>query len=415
MTRQDVEIMAPVGSYESLMAAINAGANSVYFGVEQLNMRSKSSNNFTIEDLHNISSICAENGVKSYLTLNTVMYDHDIQVMRKVVDAAKESAVSAVIASDMAAITYAREKGVEVHISTQLNVSNYEALKFYAQFADVVVLARELNMTQVKNIYKQIEENDLRGPYGERVKIEMFVHGALCMAISGKCYMSLHENNASANRGACQQTCRKAYVVTEKETGHQLEIDHEYIMSPKDLCTIGFLDKVMAAGVRVLKIEGRARSGEYVKRVVETYNEAVNSILDNSYTKDKIDRWERSLSEVFNRGFWDGYYLGRKTGEWSKVYGSKATKRKVYVGRVTNYFGNIGVAEILVEASTISLGENVVIMGPTTGVVETTIEEIRVDLKPVEIAEKGNLCSIRVDRIRRNDKLYKMVDVEEES
>jgi putative protease len=415
MTRQDVEIMAPVGSYESLMAAINAGANSVYFGVEQLNMRSKSSNNFTIEDLHNISSICAENGVKSYLTLNTVMYDHDIQVMRKVVDAAKESAVSAVIASDMAAITYAREKGVEVHISTQLNVSNYEALKFYAQFADVVVLARELNMTQVKNIYKQIEENDLRGPYGERVKIEMFVHGALCMAISGKCYMSLHENNASANRGACQQTCRKAYVVTEKETGHQLEIDHEYIMSPKDLCTIGFLDKVMAAGVRVLKIEGRARSGEYVKRVVETYNEAVNSILDNSYTKDKIDRWERSLSEVFNRGFWDGYYLGRKIGEWSKVYGSKATKRKVYVGRVTNYFGNIGVAEILVEASTISLGENVVIMGPTTGVVETTIEEIRVDLKPVEMAEKGNLCSIRVDRIRRNDKLYKMVDVEEES
>lgn len=415
MTRQDVEIMAPVGSYESLMAAINAGANSVYFGVEQLNMRSKSSNNFTIEDLHNISSICAENGIKSYLTLNTVMYDHDIQVMRKVVDAAKESAVSAVIASDMAAITYAREKGVEVHISTQLNVSNYEALKFYAQFADVVVLARELNMTQVKNIYKQIEENDLRGPYGERVKIEMFVHGALCMAISGKCYMSLHENNASANRGACQQTCRKAYVVTEKETGHQLEIDHEYIMSPKDLCTIGFLDKVMAAGVRVLKIEGRARSGEYVKRVVETYNEAVNSILDNSYTKDKIDRWERSLSEVFNRGFWDGYYLGRKIGEWSKVYGSKATKRKVYVGRVTNYFGNIGVAEILVEASTISLGENVVIMGPTTGVVETTIEEIRVDLKPVEIAEKGNLCSIRVDRIRRNDKFYKMVDVEEES
>ncbi|WP_047444345.1 peptidase U32 family protein [Alistipes sp. ZOR0009] len=415
MTRQDVEIMAPVGSYESLMAAINAGANSVYFGIEQLNMRSKSSNNFTIEDLHNISSICAENGVKSYLTLNTVMYDHDIQVMRKVVDAAKESAVSAVIASDMAAISYAREKGVEVHISTQLNVSNYEALKFYAQFADVVVLARELNMTQVKNIYKQIEENDLRGPYGERVKIEMFVHGALCMAISGKCYMSLHENNASANRGACQQTCRKAYIVTEKETGHQLEIDHEYIMSPKDLCTIGFLDKVMAAGVRVLKIEGRARSGEYVKRVVETYNEAVNSILDNSYTKDKIDRWERSLSEVFNRGFWDGYYLGRKIGEWSKVYGSKATKRKVYVGRVTNYFGNIGVAEILVEASTISLGENVVIMGPTTGVVETTIEEIRVDLKPVEIAEKGNLCSIRVDRIRRNDKLYKMVDVEEES
>lgn len=414
MTRKDIEIMAPVGSYESLMTAINAGANSVYFGVEQLNMRSKSSNNFTLDDLRNIASICYENGVKSYLTLNTVMYDHDLSMMRKVIDAAKTSEVSAIIASDMAAISYARANDVEVHISTQLNVSNYEALKFYAQFADVVVLARELNMTQVKNIHKQIIAEDLRGPYGEPVKIEMFVHGALCMAISGKCYMSLHENNASANRGACQQTCRKAYVVTEKETGNQLEIDHEYIMSPKDLCTIGFLDKVIGAGVRVLKIEGRARSAEYVKRVVETYNEAVNAILDGTYSKDKIDQWESRLSEVFNRGFWDGYYLGRKMGEWSKVYGSKATKRKVYVGKVTNYFGKLNVAEVQIEAAELHKGDSIVVMGPTTGVVEDVVKEIRVDLEETEKANKGVLCSLPLDKVRRGDKLYKMVNVEEE-
>ncbi len=414
MTRKDIEIMAPVGSYESLMTAINAGANSVYFGVEQLNMRSKSSNNFTLDDLRNIASICYENGVKSYLTLNTVMYDHDLSMMRKVIDAAKTSEVSAIIASDMAAISYARANDVEVHISTQLNVSNYEALKFYAQFADVVVLARELNMTQVKNIHKQIIAEDLRGPYGEPVKIEMFVHGALCMAISGKCYMSLHENNASANRGACQQTCRKAYVVTEKETGNQLEIDHEYIMSPKDLCTIGFLDKVIGAGVRVLKIEGRARSAEYVKRVVETYNEAVNAILDGTYSKDKIDQWESRLSEVFNRGFWDGYYLGRKMGEWSKVYGSKATKRKVYVGKVTNYFGKLNVAEVQIEAAELHKGDSIVVMGPTTGVVEDVVKEIRVDLEETEKANKGVLCSLPIDKVRRGDKLYKMVNVEEE-
>lgn len=414
MTRKDIEIMAPVGSYESLMTAINAGANSVYFGVEQLNMRSKSSNNFTLDDLRNIASICYENGVKSYLTLNTVMYDHDLSMMRKVIDAAKTSEVSAIIASDMAAISYAHANDVEVHISTQLNVSNYEALKFYAQFADVVVLARELNMTQVKNIHKQIIAEDLRGPYGEPVKIEMFVHGALCMAISGKCYMSLHENNASANRGACQQTCRKAYVVTEKETGNQLEIDHEYIMSPKDLCTIGFLDKVIGAGVRVLKIEGRARSAEYVKRVVETYNEAVNAILDGTYSKDKIDQWESRLSEVFNRGFWDGYYLGRKMGEWSKVYGSKATKRKVYVGKVTNYFGKLNVAEVQIEAAELHKGDSIVVMGPTTGVVEDVVKEIRVDLEETEKANKGVLCSLPIDKVRRGDKLYKMVNVEEE-
>ena len=414
MTRKDIEIMAPVGSYESLMTAINAGANSVYFGVEQLNMRSKSSNNFTLDDLRNIASICYENGVKSYLTLNTVMYDHDLSMMRKVIDAAKTSEVSAIIASDMAAISYARANDVEVHISTQLNVSNYEALKFYAQFADVVVLARELNMTQVKNIHKQIIAEDLRGPYGEPVKIEMFVHGALCMAISGKCYMSLHENNASANRGACQQTCRKAYVVTEKETGNQLEIDHEYIMSPKDLCTIGFLDKVIGAGVRVLKIEGRARSAEYVKRVVETYNEAINAILDGTYSKDKIDQWESRLSEVFNRGFWDGYYLGRKMGEWSKVYGSKATKRKVYVGKVTNYFGKLNVAEVQIEAAELHKGDSIVVMGPTTGVVEDVVKEIRVDLEETEKANKGVLCSLPIDKVRRGDKLYKMVNVEEE-
>jgi len=411
MTRKDIEIMAPVGSYESLMTAINAGANSVYFGVEQLNMRSKSSNNFTLDDLRNIASICHENGVKSYLTLNTVMYDHDLSMMRKVIDAAKTSEVSAIIASDMAAISYARANDVEVHISTQLNVSNYEALKFYAQFADVVVLARELNMTQVKNIHKQIIAEDLRGPYGEPVKIEMFVHGALCMAISGKCYMSLHENNASANRGACQQTCRKAYVVTEKETGNQLEIDHEYIMSPKDLCTIGFLDKVIGAGVRVLKIEGRARSAEYVKRVVETYNEAVNAILDGTYSKDKIDQWESRLSEVFNRGFWNGYYLGQRLGEWSANYGSQATHKKVYIGKVTNYFKNIGVAEILIETQKLAVNDEILITGETTGAYEDTVQEIRVDLLSVSEAKKGDLLSIKTKSIvRRNDKVFKIVE-----
>ena len=412
MERREIELMAPVGSYESLMAAIQGGANSIYFGIEQLNMRSRSSNNFTIEDLHKIASICKENGVKSYLTVNTVLYDHDIKLMYKIVNAAKESDVTAIIASDVSAIMYARSIDVEVHISTQCNITNIEAVKFYSQFADVVVLARELNLNQVKNIYDQIVEQDIRGPKGELIQIEMFAHGALCMAVSGKCYLSLHEKNSSANRGACMQTCRKAYVVTEKESGNELEIDNEYIMSPKDLCTIGFLNKMLDAGVRVLKFEGRARSPEYVKTVVSCYNEAVDSYLDESYGEEKINDWMQRLATVFNRGFWNGYYLGQKLGEWSHDYGNRATKRKVLVGKGTNYFGKIKVAEFLLESNELKFGDQILITGPTTGVVETTIQEIRVDLKPVEKAVKGDSFSIALDTmIRRSDKLYKIVEV----
>jgi putative protease len=412
MKRSDIELMAPVGSYESLMAAIQGGANSIYFGIEQLNMRSRSANNFGFEDLRKIASTCRENNVKSYLTVNTVLFDHDIKLMYKIVDAAKESGVTAIIASDVSAIMYARSIDVEVHISTQCNITNIEAVKFYAQFADVVVLARELDLNQVKAIYDQIVEQDIRGPKGELVQIEMFAHGALCMAVSGKCYLSLHEKNSSANRGACMQTCRKAYTVTEKESGNELEIDNEYIMSPKDLCTIGFVNKMLDAGVRVLKFEGRARSPEYVKTVVGCYNEAVDSYLDESYNKEKIDAWMERLSTVFNRGFWNGYYLGQKLGEWSNEYGNRATKRKVLIGKGTNYFTKIKVAEFLLESNELEVGDNILITGPTTGVVETTIKEIRVDLKPVEKAVKGDSFSIALDTmIRRSDKLYKIVEV----
>ncbi|NOU59898.1 peptidase U32 family protein [Marinifilum caeruleilacunae] len=412
MKRSDIELMAPVGSYESLMAAIQGGANSIYFGIEQLNMRSRSANNFGFEDLKKIASTCKENNVKSYLTVNTVLFDHDIKLMYKIVDAAKESGVTAIIASDVSAIMYARSIDVEVHISTQCNITNIEAVKFYAQFADVVVLARELDLNQVKAIYDQIVAQDIRGPKGELVQIEMFAHGALCMAVSGKCYLSLHEKNSSANRGACMQTCRKAYTVTEKESGNELEIDNEYIMSPKDLCTIGFLNKMLDAGVRVLKFEGRARSPEYVKTVVSCYNEAVDSYLDESYNKEKIDAWMERLSTVFNRGFWDGYYLGQKLGEWSNEYGNRATKRKMLVGKGTNYFTKIQVAEFLLESNELAVGDHILITGPTTGVVETTIKEIRVDLKPVEKAVKGDSFSIALDTmIRRSDKLYKIVEV----
>ncbi|WP_321514979.1 peptidase U32 family protein [Marinifilum fragile] len=412
MKRSDIELMAPVGSYESLMAAIQGGANSIYFGIEQLNMRSRSANNFTFEDLRKIANICKENNVKSYLTVNTVLFDHDIKLMYKIVDAAKEGGVTAIIASDVSAIMYARSIDVEVHISTQCNITNIEAVKFYAQFADVVVLARELDLNQVKAIYDQIVEQDIRGPKGELIQIEMFAHGALCMAVSGKCYLSLHEKNSSANRGACMQTCRKAYTVTEKESGNELEIDNEYIMSPKDLCTIGFLNKMIDAGVRVLKFEGRARSPEYVKTVVGCYNEAVASYLDGTYNKEKIDNWMERLSTVFNRGFWDGYYLGQKLGEWSNEYGNRATKRKVLIGKGTNYFAKIKVAEFLLESNELAVGDNILITGPTTGVVETTIKEIRVDLKPVEKAVKGDSFSIALDTmIRRSDKLYKVVEV----
>ncbi|MFC2086374.1 peptidase U32 family protein [Bacteroidota bacterium] len=414
MKRSDIEIMAPVGSYESLMAAIQGGANSVYFGIEQLNMRAKSSNNFTTEDLKNIVNICNENGLKSYLTLNTIIYDHDLNLMRQIIDTAKVSGITAIIASDQSVLNYAFSQGVEVHISTQMNISNIETVKFYSNFADVIVLARELTLMQVAKISEAIEEEQIKGPKGELVKIEMFAHGALCMAVSGKCYLSLHEMNSSANRGACLQTCRKSYTVTEKESGNELEIDNEYIMSPKDLCTIDFLDKMIDSGVKVLKIEGRARPAEYVKTVSSCYDEAIHSIIDKSYNKGKIEVWKTRLSTVFNRGFWDGYYLGRKLGEWSKEYGSQATKRKIYVGKGTNYFTNLKVAEFKAEAGDLKIGDEILITGPTTGVIEAVVEEIRVDLKSVDKAEKGDSFSIPITQIvRRSDKLYKVVDVKE--
>lgn len=407
--------MAPAGSFESLKAAIQGGADSVYFGAEHLNMRAGSSNNFTLDDLKAIASICRENGLKSYLTVNVVVYDHEIKQMQGIIDAAVENGISAIIASDLAAINYAFNSGAEVHLSTQLNISNIEALKFYSQWADVVVLARELNLDQVRYIYDTIREQNITGPRDEPVKIEMFAHGALCMAISGKCYLSLHENNRSANRGNCYQTCRKPYIVTEKESGYQLEIDNEYIMSPKDLCTIGFLDRLLDAGVRVLKIEGRARSAEYVKVVSSCYNEAVRSVLDGTYNRERIESWNSRLSSVFNRGFWDGYYLGQKLGEWSKRYGSSATRRKIYLGKVTNYFTKLNVAEIKLENGDLNKDDTLLITGPTTGVIEYKVEEIRVDLKKTEKALRGELCSIKVsDYLRRSDKIYKWIDAEDD-
>jgi putative protease len=411
MNRKDIEIMAPAGSYDSLIAAVQGGADSVYFGVDQLNMRSGSANNFTINDLKSIVAICRENGLKSYLTLNVIVYDNEISIMKEIVDAASDSDITAIIASDQAVISYAFSKGLEVHLSTQLNITNIEAIKFYSRWADVVVLARELNLDQVGYIYDTIKENDIRGPGGGLIKIEMFTHGALCMAISGKCYLSLHESNRSANRGECYQTCRKTYIVSEKESGYQLEVDNEYIMSPKDLCTIGFLDKIIDSGASVLKIEGRARSAEYVKVVSSCYDEAIRSIAEGTYTSEKIGRWTTILSTVFNRGFWDGYYLGRKTGEWTNSYGSSATKRKVYIGKITNYFTNIGVAEIKLESGDLGKGDEILIIGPSTGVIEYNIEEIRVDLKVTEKASKGESCSIKTDVfLRRSDKVYKWVD-----
>jgi len=414
MNRKDIEIMAPAGSYESLMAAIQGGANSVYFGVEQLNMRAASSNNFTIDDLHKLTLICRKHGLRSYLTVNVVVYDHEIEQMHRIIDAAVASGVSAVIASDLSVINYAFSSGIEVHLSTQLNITNIESLKFYAQWADVAVLARELNLDQVRHIYNSIRGQNIRGPKGELVKIEMFVHGALCMAVSGKCYLSLHENNKSANRGECYQTCRKSYIATGKESGYELEIDNEYIMSPKDLCTIAFLDKLIDAGVRVLKIEGRARSSEYVKEVSLCYDEAVRAIADGTFNKEKSDIWRERLSAVFNRGFWDGYYLGQKMGEWNTNYGSSATKRKLYIGKITNYFTNLHVAEIKLENGDLEKGETILITGPTTGVVEYIVDEIRVDLKASDKARKGELCSIKMpDYLRRSDKVYKWVDAGE--
>ena len=403
MTRKDFEVMAPVGSYESLYAALQGGADSVYFGVEGLNMRARSSANFTLEDLKNIVSVCSEKGVKTYLTVNTVIYNQELEKMRQVIDCAGEAGVTAIIASDLAAILYARSVGVEVHISTQCNVTNFEVVRFFAQYADVIVLAREVVLEQVMEIHRRIVGEDLRGPNGGLIKIEMFAHGALCMAVSGKCYLSLHEKNASANRGACNQICRRAYTVKDRENEVELDIENEYIMSPKDLCTIGFINKMIDAGVRVFKIEGRARSAEYVRTVCECYNEAINAYLDDTYSADKIRIWKKRLATVFNRGFWNGYYLGQRLGEWSEVYGSKATKKKILLGKVTNYFTNLQVAEFKLESFDLKVGDEILI--------QMKVPEIRVDLQPVEKVEKGILFSVQVPgKIRRGDKLYKWVD-----
>lgn len=414
MQRKDFEIMAPAGSWESLQAAIQAGADSVYFGIERLNMRSRSSSNFTTEDLHRIVERCKEAGVKSYLTINTIIYDEDLELMREIVDNAKEAGVSAIIAADVAVMQYAVSQGVEVHLSTQLNISNVEALRFYAQFADVVVLARELNMDQVAEIHRRIVEEKIVGRNGDLIRIEMFCHGALCMAVSGKCYLSLHELNSSANRGACMQVCRRAYRVHDEDSDIELTVDNKYIMSPKDLKTIHFMNKMMDSGVRVFKIEGRARGPEYVKAVVSCYNEAIMAHLNNEFTDEKVADWDVRLSKVFNRGFWDGYYLGQRLGEWSHNYGSKATHKKVYIGKCTNFFQKIGVAEFLLEAQTLSVGDEILVTGETTGAYEDVVEEVRVDLKPVETVEKGTYFSIKTkDVVRRNDKLFKIVPSDE--
>ena len=410
---KDFEIMAPVGSRESLAAAIQAGADSIYFGIESLNMRARSANTFTINDLREIAQICDAHAIKSYLTINTIIYDEDIALMRTIVEAAKEAGISAVIAADVAVMAYCNEIGQEVHLSTQLNISNVEALKFYARFADVVVLARELNLKQVKVIYDTIRNEQIKGPKGEPVRIEMFCHGALCMAVSGKCYLSLHEMNASANRGACMQICRRAYEVKDKESDIELEVDNKYIMSPKDLKTIHFMDEMIEAGVRVFKIEGRARGPEYVRTVVECYKDAIRSYLEGTFTEEKKQKWDERLKTVFNRGFWNGYYLGQRLGEWSRNYGSEATERKVYVGKGIKYFSNIGVAEFLVEAAEMKVGDKLLITGPTTGAVFFTLDEARVDLKPVDVVRKGQHVSFKVpEKIRPSDKLYKLVSPE---
>ena len=409
----DFEIMAPVGSRESLAAAIQSGADSIYFGIEKLNMRAHSASTFTITDLQEIAETCNQHGIKSYLTVNTIIYDEDIPLMHEIVDAAKKAGISAVIASDVAVMTYCRTVGQEAHLSTQLNISNIEALRFYAQFADVVVLARELNMDQVTEIHRQAVEQGICGPSGKPIRIEMFCHGALCMAISGKCYMSLDAANRSANRGECVQICRRSYILTDAETGHQIEVDNKYLMSPKDLKTVRFIDRMMKAGVRVFKIEGRARGPEYVYTVVKCYKEAIQSVLDGTFTKEKKDEWDERLSRVFNRGFWDGYYQGQLMGEWNKEYGSCATERKVYVGKGTKYFSKLGVAEFAVEATTFEVGDKLLITGPTTGVIYVTAEEIHDDNGPVQVAQQGTRVSVAVPaKVRPSDKLFKILKVE---
>jgi len=412
MNRSDIEIMAPAGSWESLRAAIQGGADSVYFGVEKLNMRARSSDNFTAGDLPAIVALCREHSLKSYLTLNIVLFDEEVSAMREILEAAASAGVTAVIATDQAAIMAAREAGMEVHLSTQLNISNAGSLKFYSQWADVAVLSRELNLEQVRKVYDSIISDDIRGPGGDRVRLEVFVHGALCMAISGKCYLSLHEYNTSANRGNCYQTCRRGYMVTDSETGYELEIDNEFIMSPKDLCTIRFLDQVIDAGARVLKIEGRARSAEYVKTVTECYSEAAAAVAEGTFGQEKVDGWMARLETVFNRGFWDGYYLGQRLGEWSTTYGSAATMKKIYLGKVTNYFSRQGVAEVKLETGDLIRGDDLIITGPTTGIIEHTVTGLRDASKgEAEMVSKGEICSIQVPHpVRRSDKVFKWVE-----
>ncbi len=422
MDRKELEIMAPAGNFECLAAAIQGGADSVYFGVGRLNMRSHSANNFSPEDLPEITRICREAGVKTYMTLNIVLYEEDIAPMREALDTAKAAGVDAIIASDMAAISYCRQIGLEVHASTQLNVSNIEALKFWAKFADVIVLARELNLGQVKKISEAIENEKITGPSGNLIRLEMFAHGALCMAISGKCYLSLHNCGHSANRGDCYQICRRGYDLTDIETGESLEIDNRYILSPKDLCTIDYLDKMVESGIKVFKIEGRARSAEYVKRAAECYRKAADAICDGTFTPELAANLKERLSEVFNRGFWDGWYQGGKMAQWSEIYGSHAMRRKTYVGKVTNWYDRLSVAEILIESYSIKVGDEYLAIGQTTGVYEGRVEEVRVDLKPVSEARKGELCSIPVTfpedwkgdkKLRRGDRIYLWVETGE--
>jgi putative protease len=408
--REDFELLAPAGGYDSLTAAGQGGADAIYFGIEQLNMRARSSANFTTEDLPQIVSRARDLGMKTYLTVNTVVYNHELIKMRQIIDQAILHGIDAIIASDQSVLQYCNSAGARVHLSTQLNISNIESLKFYSKFADVAVLARELNLDQVREMAETIALEEIKGPSGNLLQIEMFVHGALCMAISGKCYLSLHEHNQSANRGNCYQVCRRGYTVTDKDREVELDIDNEYIMSPKDLKTIHFLNKLLDAGVSVLKIEGRARSAEYVKTVVSCYNEAIQAYVDGSFSRKKIEDWDTRLATVFNRGFWDGYYLGQRLGEWTEKYGSRATLKKVYTGKVTNYFDRIGVAEVFIETGNLQVGDAIVIIGPTTGAVESVIKELRVDEAECQTASKGERCSLPVEQpIRRSDKVYKLV------
>lgn len=412
MQKKEIDLLVPAGSFESLIAGIQAGANAIYFGVEQLNMRSRSSNNFTVEDLSKISKICKKNKVKSYLTLNTIVYDYDISLMKTIIDAAKKNEIDAIIVSDQSVFNYSKKVGMKTHVSTQANISNIESVEFYSAYADAVVLARELSLMQVAAITKEIKRRDIKGPSGQLIQVEIFAHGALCMAISGKCYMSLHSNFASANRGACIQNCRKSYVVIDKEDGVEFEVDNEYIMSAKDLCTIEFLDQIIDAGVSIVKIEGRGRSADYVSTVVACYREAIDACLAGEYSSKLFAGWKKRLSTVFNRGFWDGYYLGRTMGEWNNEYGSKATKQKVFIGKGLKYFKEISVGEFKMESHSLSVGDEVLITGPTTGVMQFIVDELRIDEKNAQKVKKGQVFSIVVnDRIRPSDKIYKLIDV----